>query len=228
MRLMFNSAGRLGLLFLGFSITAHADPAADQAHFYESYFKVASVQTKVISVEEDVGPNAELTTSALRSKINHPETTGVVPFVQDLSGLLSGGSSGLAIADVALKIWDIIEQNKAVANVEMAGTSALPKIANQNWQVMTGWKPERSVRFSLEIKNLFGMKVVELQYDVHLIYGGSVNGKGLYVASARVLPSNVSVLWGYNLDVNVNVASVYNVGTAQNPVAAIDLDVQYK
>ena len=132
----------------------------------------------------------------------------------------------LAIEEVAGKAWDIIEKNKPTANLDSESASALPKIANSSWETITGWKPEAIVHASLPLKNYYGMKVVDLEYDVRVVSGGSVNGHGLYIAYAQVIPSLVKVFWSYNLTVKVNVASVYNAGTKAKPVGAIILDVQ--
>jgi hypothetical protein len=43
-----------------------------------------------------------------------------------------------------------------------------------------------------------------------------------------VIPKKVDVLWGYNLDVNVDIPNIYNVATPENPLAAITIDVNYK
>ncbi|MBU6155264.1 MAG: hypothetical protein KGP28_13255, partial [Bdellovibrionales bacterium] len=64
-----------------------------------------------------------------------------------------------------------------------------------------------------------------LKYEVRLIYGGSVKGAGKYIASARVVPKGISVLWGFNLDVSVREVAVQNLNTEQDPFASIVLEV---
>jgi len=131
----------------------------------------------------------------------------------------------MSIADMALKVWDIIQDNKAVLNVSTVNVKALPYLAKDSWTSLTGWKPEHGVEYSLEIKNLYGIKVVELVYEVRLIYGGSVRGLGKYIASARVVPKFVDVLWGYDLDVSVREVAVQNLKDEQDPFASIVLEV---
>ena len=235
----------LGLSLLILSSSAYARPGVDggiDANGVSPYFQISAVHTKLISTEilqpEVASANAGINQS--RNMLMLPSPTPAEALGNDLSGLgsglstlgglASGASSGgaLGIAQVALKVWDIIQDNRAVANVSMTSTSALPTGASQNWQSMTGWQPERAVRFSVEAENGFGMTVVSLQYEVRVLSGGNLDGKGLYIATARVLPTAVKVLWGFNLDVTVNVASTYNAGTESDPLAEIALDVQYK
>jgi hypothetical protein len=131
----------------------------------------------------------------------------------------------MGIADLALKAWEIIQDNKAVLNVSSMNAKALPNLAKDHWEVLTGWKPEHGVEYRLEIKNLYGITVVDLVYEVRLIYGGSVRGVGKYIASARVIPKSVNVLWGFGLDVLVREVAVQNLRTETNPFASIVLEV---
>ncbi len=131
----------------------------------------------------------------------------------------------MGIAKIALEIWKIIEDNRAVLTVSRQNVKALPNIAKYDWTSLTGWKPEHGVEISLKVKNYYGIEVINLTYVVNAIYGGSVKGVGKFIASARVVPKNIDVLWGFNMDVNVAEVSVQNIGTEKNPVAAITLDV---
>jgi hypothetical protein len=249
MRLLLN-AFSLGLTFAAIGAFAHADDFKSDSQFYQNYFKVSSVETHVVGIV-DLPKEPSAAEKAANAPLSPYEIADLQPdvpaavaatsvggtFAQGISGLGSnllsgvlGGSSGgaLGIAQVALQVWDIIQSNRAVANVDMVSASALPNAANQNWQSITGWKPEKAIRFSTQIKNLYGMTVIDFSYDVRVLSGGTLRGKGLYIASARVLPFKVKVLWGYTLNMNVKVAAIYNARTESNPLAAMDLDVQYE
>lgn len=138
------------------------------------------------------------------------------------------GVDPMAIADIIFKIWDIIKDGKPVVNVQYKNANALPNIANRKWEALTGWKNERSMTFGVSTENLYGIKTVDLEYKVKLLYGGGVKGKGQYIASARVVPTKVDVKWGYNLDVSVEVPSILNLASIDDPLAAINMDVTYK
>jgi len=131
----------------------------------------------------------------------------------------------MSIANWVLKAWDIIQDNKAVLNVETENVKALPVLAKDHWEQLTGWRPEHGVEFSLQLENLYGITVVDLKYDVRLIYGGSVKKVGKYIASARIVPRHIEVLWGFGLDVRAKEVAVQNLGTAKNPFASISIDV---
>ncbi len=137
-------------------------------------------------------------------------------------------NKALQVIEVFNKVWAIIEKNKPVVNLQSDKFgAALPEIAKSSWYAVGGWKPERNVTIKTTYENGFGMKVVELEYQVKLLYGGNVKGHGLYVASARIIPISVNVMWGYTLDVTVSVPNTFNVRTPENPLAAIGINVQY-
>ncbi len=136
-----------------------------------------------------------------------------------------GGGGGLAIADIALRVWSIIQDNRAVLNVSRQNSKALPVLAKSDWRALTGWKPEHGIELSMTVENLYGMDVIDLSYVVSVIYGGSVRGTGQYIAAARVIPKNINVLWGFNMDVNVAEVAIQNIGTEKNPQGAVTLDV---
>lgn len=133
------------------------------------------------------------------------------------------------IAQLLMKAWDLVIEGKPVVNIEVKNASALPIMADYNWSMLTGWRAERIVKWPLRIKNLYGQTPVRMDTAVRLLYGGSARGRGMYIASARVIPSNVEVWNGYNLDVSVNVPSVINVsGREDDPIAQITLEINYK
>ena len=162
-----------------------------------------------------------------------PTTTppgGGVPFPQiPIPGMGQPGPSGpLQIIDLAIKFWNIVKDGAPVVNLRNKSASALPMISNGHWETLAGWKGERSVTYEVAVTNVYGIETVNLEYTVSMIYGGNVKGIGKYISSARVIPKKVDVLWGYNLDVNVDIPNIYNVATPENPLAAITIDVNYK
>jgi len=204
-----------GLFVLTFALATNSHAASRKNIPLDdpTFFHLGSVETRVIGVEE--------------VSLEENASSFVVAPSDSLSPDLSLSPGDLQISNIFTALWDIIQKNKPVVNADSMSTSALPVIAKQNWQSVVGWKPERVVHLDLTVKNPYGMSVIDLQYDVRLLYGGNVRGKGLYIASLRVVPAHVVVLWGFDLDVKVNVTSVYNVGSATSPVAAINLDVDY-
>ena len=137
-------------------------------------------------------------------------------------------SSATAILDTALKIWNIVEKNRPVVTVASATyATALPKISENRWDTVGGWQKERNFTYTTDYVNGFGMNTIHVSYQVKVVYGGNVKGKGLFIAAARIVPISVKALWGYNLNVSVSAPVVFNVRTPEDPIAAIQLNVIY-
>lgn len=171
-------------------------------------------QSGITPTAESLDPVPEI---HVRSVGSNPE-----PFRQKDGGL------GLLLMQAGNRAWDIVLQNRPTAEVELSYASALPQAATVRWESVSGWQPERSFEIEVAYKNLFGQKVIRFSYQVRMIFGGNLNGKGMYIASARVLPTEVLVLWGYNLDVKVRAPQVVNVATPDDPIAAVQLDVVWR
>jgi hypothetical protein len=233
------------------SSPAHA--SAIPAHLQElsqteAFHTVDKVEVRIKSIEEkpviqfeDFAPGAP--TPPIGGGpgpigVGTPNTTapnaqnpgGGVPFPQlPIPGMGQPGQTGpLQILDLAIKFWNIVKDGAPVVNLRNKSASALPMISSGRWESLAGWKGERSITYGVTVTNLYGMETVNLEYTVSMIYGGNVNGIGKYISSARVIPRKVDVLWGFNLDVNVDIPNIYNVATPENPLAAITIDVNYK
>jgi|GEM_PF-1175855 len=198
----------------------------------DPYFQIGEVTTTVEEISDSPITPALLQRAHqdfLQQRLSfHPErlSHSSTPSLSESASVAA--VDPMAIADILLKLWDIVVDNKPVVNVAVKSANALPNLAQNNWEKLTGWQDERSVIYSMTTKNLYGMKVIQLEYRLSLIYGGGVDGQGRYIASARVVPTKVDVLWGYNLDVNVSIPSIVNMGSKDDPLAGIYVDVNYK
>ena len=138
----------------------------------------------------------------------------------------SGGDNVIPILHEILnlgqRLWAIIEANRPVVDVQNTYASALPK-GLEHWGDLEGWQIPKGTAYRLTAKNMYGMTMVDVKYQVLRTYGGSYKGKGKYLTAVTVEPLGVDVLSGYrfNLTAAVPDTSVVNVGTTENPVAAM-------
>lgn len=131
------------------------------------------------------------------------------------------------VINIGKKIWAIIEKNRPVVNIKTEWASAMPE-GVKNWRQLENWSMPKSYDYRYYAKNYFGMTVIDVTYRVMFIHGGSVKGKGSYVANATVVPVNVHVAWGFRLDMDVKIPGVFNVGSHENPVGAVQQIVSAK
>lgn len=124
------------------------------------------------------------------------------------------------------KVWKIIEKNKPVVTQNYQSASAVPQ-GITDWRQLQGWSAPQVRVYRMVYKNVYGMEVVSFSYRVAFAHGGNMNGKGLYITSAMVEPSTVDVLWGYTFNASGQVLNVTNAGTSENPVAAIEIRLDW-
>jgi hypothetical protein len=220
----------LGLFFTATSIFSNFS-FADA--FDQDFYEVGKVTSEVVQIEEKeiIDPEQFIPTNPTnpQTTINPPTPIPTIPPIfTNPNPMQPGQPNPLMILDLAIKAWQIVKDGAPIVNVNSKNASALPFISSGRWEMLTGWKSERAISYKVTVENVYGMETVSFEYTVGLIYGGNVGGKGKYIASARVIPKKVDVLWGYNLDVTVDVPNIFNVAETDNPNAAITLDVTYK
>lgn len=132
------------------------------------------------------------------------------------------------VINVAKKVWDIIDDSKPVANVNTSYASALPYGTSASQ--LSGWQSPKSYRYSFYVKNLYGIKTVDVAYKVSFQYGGGYNGQGRFLTGVTVVPEYVDTLIGYSFYMTASVpdSTVVNIGTKENPIAALRLVLQWR
>ena len=128
------------------------------------------------------------------------------------------------IVNTLKSLWDVVQQNKPVANVSNDYAQALPKgIASP--AELEGFSDVKTHTYRLYGKNMLGMNVYDIVVTLIHQYGGSYQGKGHYLATVSVVPSKVDVMLGYKVDLKVTQVSVVNVGTALDPIASLTMEI---
>lgn len=134
------------------------------------------------------------------------------------------------VVNLGSKFWNLIEKGRAVVNYQQYVATALPQGA-QHWTQMAGWKAASQTQ---EITMQDGLSwsgkrnAVVFKYRLVFTCGGNVDGRGKYIGYATVEPALVDIAWGgYKFDVQVAAPTVFNMGTTENPVAGMKLEVKY-
>lgn len=177
----------------------------------ETYFTVKSVEIAEIP--------SVLSDDELRALFPPPENSQA----RDL------GIDPISIQEwvtLGLKMWDLVVANKPVASVSTQRVSVLPA-AEQDWRKMANWKGPAAQSFTVSVKNGYGMTVISHTSTLAFNYGGSLGGKGQFLANASLIPSNISVAWGFALNSSVEVGDALNTGSEENPVPGIELQLKW-
>ncbi|MBI4368947.1 MAG: hypothetical protein HY547_01815 [Elusimicrobia bacterium] len=139
--------------------------------------------------------------------------------------------SPLAVIDrvinLGLKIWDVIDKNRPIADVANQYATALPEGIASPLQ-LENWNQPHGEVFELTAKNSYGSRVVVVRYQVLRTDGGAYRGQGRYLANVSVQPLLVETLWGYRVNVKVEILDVTNEGTSEDPLAAMTLVLKWR
>ncbi|MBU2575443.1 MAG: hypothetical protein KKH28_15355 [Elusimicrobia bacterium] len=133
------------------------------------------------------------------------------------------------IVNLAQKIWDIIKANAPVVNIAVNYANAVP-FGTTHWTQLQGWSKPMTRKYAFSMKNGFGSEVVKVKYQVHWVPNGNLQGKGKFLTGVTVEPISVSAAWGYTVDLLAQVpdSTVANVGTHEDPVASMQVQLNWK
>jgi hypothetical protein len=134
------------------------------------------------------------------------------------------------VINTGKKVWAVVEAGKPVVNVRSDVATALPATttgAPLLWTQMENWRRPESKLYGAVLKNAYGVEVVRFSYRVLYVAGGSVNGQGQYIGYATIQPAEVNVAWGYDFKVTASAPAVFNLGSSQNPIAGMNLELAY-
>lgn len=131
------------------------------------------------------------------------------------------------IINIGKKIWAVVDAGKPVVNIKVDTANALPR-GVQCWTDMAGWSVPQVKGYRVQYENAYGINVVDFTYHVSFIANGNVDGVGKYITNATFIPSNLSVAWGFTFNANATVPMVLNQGTKEAPMAAMQMNMQWK
>jgi len=132
------------------------------------------------------------------------------------------------IVNIAKAAWQIYKDGKPVLNSQRDYASAVPS-GITSWTDLSNWDTYSWGPFKINYKNLYSITVVSLTFNYQYAYGGrGADGKGRYLNQATVMPTDISVLWGWTFDATMNVQPPLNLGSATNPIAGLVLTLDWK
>ena len=195
-------------------------------------FSVAFLMSLQAKSSQQFDPEAPV--SAIRS-LQNTRTLQWSEVLPDLSQRHSLASPSLPdtpidtaqIINLGKQVWEVIKAGQSVVNVQSDHATALPK-GIDDWTQLEDWNPPEAKTYSIQMKNLAGLTVVELKYTLVSISGGKLNGRGQYLAYVALEPSEINVLWGFNLNASTKVNAVFNRGTKANPIGSVQMDIHYE
>lgn len=224
---------------LSVGLFTHASMA--QTEMANDFFKVANTTTEIVDVSDaeydkivSLMNNMHMSCqdSALGGVFDTGSASPLTPFVDTAKDATVIVNEGIKIVDglinIGSKIWSIVKAGKPVVNFNIGpSANALPQGA-KCWDELETWQIPNVMRIKSVIKNSYGFALAEFQFDVVFTWGGSFNGKGQYLTHVQVFPSDTYTFFMQELNASVNVASIMNRGTKDDPIAGMQVDIKWQ
>jgi len=133
------------------------------------------------------------------------------------------------IINIATKIWDIVQQNQPVVNINTKYAVAYPDGVTAASQ-LAQWSKPKTYTYGFYAKNLYGSVMIDCKYKFSYSYNGAYKGKGKYLTAVAVIPTVAQVGWGYQFSMAAEVpdSTIDNVGTDTDPVAGMQMKLNWK
>ncbi len=176
-----------------------------------------------------------------KGPVINPPGPVINPPVTTLPEVNTGGATGTAgssvgdiisnignIVNLADQIWSVIDKNKAVVNIKVDYASAVP-FGTNHWTQLQGWSKPATKRYSFSAKNMLGAESLKVVYQVHWTYGGNFQGKGKFLTGVTIEPLEVNVPWSHTVDLKAEApdSTIANVGTSENPIASMQVQLNW-
>jgi|GEM_PF-4172715 len=159
----------------------------------------------------------------------NPGPIGGGGYFPPIGGGFGGGGTSIIIdqiINIGRQIWEIIQANRPQVNYKRDTASAVPT-GVVDWTQLQGWSPPVSKAFRATYKNFLGNIVVDFPFRVLYTWGGNAMGKGKFLTNVTIAPKDLRVAWDFKFDASVEIASVTNAGTHDEPVGAIEIMIHW-
>ncbi|MEQ1877084.1 MAG: hypothetical protein ABL958_10590 [Bdellovibrionia bacterium] len=130
------------------------------------------------------------------------------------------------IVNIGKAIWAVVEANRPVVNIQSNYATALPR-GTEDWTTLECWSRPVSKLFKVTYKNYLSSKPVNFEFKVLYNYGGRKEGVGRFLNNVTIVPTTLTVGWGYKFSAETVVGNVLNAGPSTAPVAAIELQLNW-
>ncbi|MDT4994225.1 MAG: hypothetical protein QOH97_4117 [Actinoplanes sp.] len=130
-----------------------------------------------------------------------------------------------ALANIASGAWHVIESNKPSHSLASNTCNAVPAGVSDPVNGLTGAQGPNSVTWALRSENAFSVDVVDIAFDLRWEFGARYHGGGAFIPNCYLYVPRCSVLWGFEVDVQLHVHNPTNAGTESAPIARLPLTI---
>ncbi|MES2769175.1 MAG: hypothetical protein V4596_08520 [Bdellovibrionota bacterium] len=212
----------IALLAFTFSNTVHAED------LNSPYFQIKSHSITEVPVDASTMKNLRSNQELLKIRRAQGEKDGLDDVLGDILNPVKEVDATLdVIINMGAKIWKIFEASTPVVNLSTKRANAIPREAT-DWRDMADWSDVQARQYSVSYKNAFNSEVVRFSVLMTYTYNGTHKGKGKYLSDVGFLVNEYWVAPLYKLEGESEVVRVQNVGRADAPIAAMELNMVWR
>jgi len=232
------------MMIVAVAIAAFASKASANTEYDAKYFTIDKSSVKVELLETkggsiDHGTTIPVNGGTTNQSIPKPGSlptppSGPIinpPGINPGTGSTVNGATNTIdkIVNLMDKVFNIIAKNKPVVNTNINYANAVP-FGTSHWTQLQGWSKPSTKKYAFSMKNFYGSEVVKVIYQVHWTHSGNFAGKGKFLTGVTVEPISINAGWGYTVDLTAVVpdSTVANVGTSEDPIASMQVQLEWK
>jgi hypothetical protein len=142
----------------------------------------------------------------------------------------AGGGDALVVIDkiiaIGEKIWPIVKANEPKATLALDHVDIVPEGISA-WQQLEKWQTPRSRYYKVSYENIVGVTLASFTFQIIYTPAGTYEGKGKYLSHVSALAADLYVFFGVTFNANASIVNVANAGTAKDPIAAAQVQVDW-
>ncbi len=201
--------------------------AADTTGYsQEKYLTLKSMEVREIS--KDILGQNRIETISRKSLLvqGMPNVHGQVDPTERVGKVISVARDLVALGE---DVYKLVIKGKPSNTTSYAPISVIPRVNGAPADILDteSWRAPVKRTYEVIYENLYGIDVVTFRYSVIYSYGGSYEGKGLYLTAVQIIPETVRTLFGFDMTATMKLGGIQNQGTKAAPIAAATLLMEY-
>ncbi len=207
------------LALAAFSTGAWSNTQYDQSKFYT----ISKVEVKEISRDIILDQDVQRTVS--EQYVASHQKNGAAQ-IETAGKVISTARDLVALGE---DIYRLVSKGKPNVTTAYDPISVIPKVDGKPVDILDteSWSMPAKRTYTISLKNLYNIEVINFRYSIMFSYNGSYDGKGAYITAAQIQPDYVNVLWGFDFNATMKLGGIQNQGTRANPIAGATLLMQY-
>jgi hypothetical protein len=138
---------------------------------------------------------------------------------------------GKELVALGESIYTLVQKGKPNITTDFSPINVVPKDATTRQPVdpmdLEGSSDPVRRQYVMTVKNVLGHTLVSFKYKLIFSYGATYDGRGRYVQNAMIIPVDIWVIYGWDVNASMKLLGITNKGTRENPVASAHMAIRF-